>query len=210
MLDDHGFEVYEENPYPIAYLLTFRTYGTWLHGDPRGSYGRNRNNRQGTKRLDPNVPLNERMSDELEGAAVFLTEPQRKIVSSAITAVCEHRSYLLRAMNIRSNHVHVVVSKSVKPEKIVNDFKAYSTRALRREWEFSSDRKVWARGASTRYLWKPKHMLGVSIMYYILRVTRLLRLLAKSKLECIALAHARACAFGTPLTSCGTCAARSS
>jgi hypothetical protein len=25
---------------PIAFLLTFRTYGTWLHGDPRGSFQR--------------------------------------------------------------------------------------------------------------------------------------------------------------------------
>jgi hypothetical protein len=33
MLDDYGFEIYEENEFPIAYLLTFRTFGTWLHGD---------------------------------------------------------------------------------------------------------------------------------------------------------------------------------
>lgn len=32
MLDEYGFEIYEENEFPIAYLLTFRTFGTWLHG----------------------------------------------------------------------------------------------------------------------------------------------------------------------------------
>ncbi len=31
--DDYGFEKYEENKLPLAYLLTFSTYGTWLHGD---------------------------------------------------------------------------------------------------------------------------------------------------------------------------------
>jgi hypothetical protein len=48
----------------------------------------------------------------------------------------------------------------VKPERIVNDFKAYSTRKLRDESAVQSDRKVWARGSSTRYLWKPKHVLA--------------------------------------------------
>ena len=32
MLDDHGFEIYENNAFPQAYLLTIRTFGTWLHG----------------------------------------------------------------------------------------------------------------------------------------------------------------------------------
>jgi hypothetical protein len=26
-----------EFPLPLAYLITFRCYGTWLHGDARGS-----------------------------------------------------------------------------------------------------------------------------------------------------------------------------
>ena len=44
MLDDHGFEIYEENDFPLAYLLTLRTYATWLHGDDRQSVDRNGNN----------------------------------------------------------------------------------------------------------------------------------------------------------------------
>jgi REP element-mobilizing transposase RayT len=158
MLDDHGFELHEENQFPIAYLLTFRTYGTWLPGDSRGSYDREKNI-HGSKRIEPNVPLRERMSDLTE-APVLLSESQRTIVYAAITEVCEHRLYGLRAVNVRSNHSHAVVSAQFPPEKIVNDFKAYATRALRREWQFKSDEKIWARGASTRYLWRPKHVIA--------------------------------------------------
>jgi hypothetical protein len=43
MLDDYGFEIYEENTFPLAYLITLRTFGTWLHGDERGSVSRKRN-----------------------------------------------------------------------------------------------------------------------------------------------------------------------
>jgi len=65
---------------------------------------------------------------------------------------------LVQALNVRTNHVHSVISAAIKPEKIVNDLKAYSTRRLRREWLIGRDEKVWSRGASTRYLWKPRHV----------------------------------------------------
>lgn len=39
VFDDHGFEIYENNDFPRAYLITIRTYGTWLHGDRRYSVG---------------------------------------------------------------------------------------------------------------------------------------------------------------------------
>jgi hypothetical protein len=38
---------------PLAFLITWRTYGTWLHGDSRGSVDR-AHNRYGTPRLPPN------------------------------------------------------------------------------------------------------------------------------------------------------------
>jgi hypothetical protein len=40
---------------PIAYLITFRSYGTWLHGDRRGSVDRFHNT-YGTPRLPRNLP----------------------------------------------------------------------------------------------------------------------------------------------------------
>jgi hypothetical protein len=132
MLDDHGFELYEKNQFPIAYLLTFRTYATWLPGDPRSSYKRD-GGRFGIKRLDPERPF-ARTDDRNQSCS--LRSGERSLRP-------------LRALNIRSNHGFAVVSKPVKPEKIVNDFKIYATRALRTAWYFSSNEKVWARGAST-------------------------------------------------------------
>jgi len=41
-----------EKSIPLAYLITFTTYGTWLHGDPRGSVDRE-HNVWGTPFLDP-------------------------------------------------------------------------------------------------------------------------------------------------------------
>ncbi len=156
MLDDYGFDIYEENVFPIAYLITFRTFGTWLHGDARGSYSRPQPHR--TTYMSPNVPLNEKMQNEMKQQAVVLNRHERSIVHEAIVEVCQFREYDLKALNVRSNHSHSVVSKAIKPEKIVNDFKVYATRRLRSEGLFLANLKVWARGASTRYLWKPRQV----------------------------------------------------
>ena len=158
MLDDYGFEIYEENTFPLAYLITFRTYGTWLHGNQRSSVQRSRDKRFKSIRIDPNVPLEEKMLEEMKQPAFILTESQRDHVRIAIEKVCAYRRYSLHALNVRTNHGHTVVSKAVKPEKIVNDFKVYATRRLREHNEVSSTAKVWSRGASTRYLWKPRHV----------------------------------------------------
>lgn len=156
--DEYGFERYEENVFPIAYLLTFRTYGTWLHGDERGSHQRSRDKRVGTVKIDPNVPLNERMREMSKQPPTLLDVSHRDIVTKTIEEVSEHRSYSLRAVNVRFNHVHVVISHAMPPEKIVNDLKAYSTRRLREAGLAADKQKIWARGASTRYLWKPRHV----------------------------------------------------
>jgi REP element-mobilizing transposase RayT len=158
MLDDYGFEIYEENEFPIAYLLTFRTFGTWLHGDKRLSVGRNGWNIFGSPRIQSNVPFHEAMEETRKQKPVIFGPKERKLVTEAIHEVCAYRGYILRALNVRTNHAHSVVTMAITPEKIVNDFKAYSTRKLRKEWIVGRAEKVWSRGASTRYLWKPRHV----------------------------------------------------
>lgn len=158
MLDDYGFEIYEENAFPIAYLLTFRTYGTWLHGDERGSIRRNGNNRYQGPKVTTSVPLMDAMAEMQKGPTFVLNTEQRECVEAAIKEVCEFRNYLLRAANVRTNHAHAVVSATMKPEKIVNDFKVYATRRLRAEGLCFPTQNIWSRGASTRYLWKPRHV----------------------------------------------------
>ncbi|MGD9588608.1 MAG: transposase [Pyrinomonadaceae bacterium] len=160
MLDDHGFEIYENNIFPIAYLITLRTYGTWHHGDKRFSVGRDETNIFGSPMIQPNVPLEEVMRARQSQPPFIFDQNHRRLVCEVLTEVSNYRNYDLRAANVRSNHAHVVVSGAVKPEKIVNDFKVYATRRLRDKGVVSLNRKIWSRGASTRYLWKPNHVMA--------------------------------------------------
>ena len=125
MPNNYGFDIYEGDTFPLAYLLTLRTYGTWLHGDERHSVRRNGNNRFRGPRVVPSAPLKDAMKDAQRYPSFLLDAEQRISVEGAIREVC--------------------------------DLKAYGTRKLRREWEIAAEEKVWARGGSTRYLWKPRH-----------------------------------------------------
>ena len=144
---------FQERNQPLAYLITFRCFGTWLHGDPRGSIDRRKYNRYGT----PDMPANQKIladeEAELKTPPVFLSGSQRKVVDSAIREVCKHRGYALHAVNVRTNHVHSVVSAGCKPEQVMNSFKAYATRKLRETNLLSRNIKPWARHGSTPYLW---------------------------------------------------------
>ena len=138
---------------PIAYLITMRTYGTWLHGEDRGSVDRRNYNRYGTPGLPPNKRI---LADErtaLRHEPVVLNKHQREIVELAIREVCSARKYALHAVNARSNHFHSVVTSLRKPEHVMNGFKSYATRKLREAGLIGEDIKPWARQGSTPYLW---------------------------------------------------------
>ena len=165
MIDDNGFEIYENNRFPLAYLLTFRTYGTWLHGDERHSVDR-RNNVYGTPDIAPQRKLNEKMNSELKQPVIILDDLQRIAVESAIKELCGQRKYHLQAINVRSNHVHAVVSVAAKPERIADAFKAFATKKLREENLIEKELQIWSRGRSNRYLWKPHHV--TSAIDYVL------------------------------------------
>jgi REP element-mobilizing transposase RayT len=89
---------------------------------------------------------------------MILNTEQRATVEKAVREVCHYRKYTLMALNARTNHVHVVVSVGCKPEPILDAFKAYATRKLRRMELISTSTKPWVRHGSTRYLWKERHV----------------------------------------------------
>jgi REP element-mobilizing transposase RayT len=148
---------FNESHIPLAYLITFRCYGTWLHGDERGAVD-NLYNTYGT----PFYPRDEQREKEerlrLKQSPVALDEARRIAVDHAVHEVCKHRNWRLRAINVRTNHVHTVVSAPCKPEKVLNDFKAYATRGMRKAGVWKSELTPWAEKGSRRYLWTSKQV----------------------------------------------------
>ena len=140
---------------PLAYLISFRTYGTWLHGDSRGSIDRF-NNVYGTPYILPNVRWLKYNEQQLKAPPLVLGARQRKIIEAAISETCNYRSWALLAFNIRTNHVHSVVAAPCKSEVVLNALKANATRMLRTDGFWEHDFSPWARKGSRRKLWNEK------------------------------------------------------
>jgi hypothetical protein len=77
---------------PLAYLLTFSTYGSHHHGDDRGSY------RLRTHALEePNAPLRLNSIARMQEPPFVLHEGARDVVLQAIIEHARHSEWELRA-----------------------------------------------------------------------------------------------------------------
>ena len=149
---------WDDNDYPLAYFITFRTHGTWLHGDQRKSVDRHGKNIFGSPKIALDPRFSALMDRNMTTAPVILGGRERDVVERAIRAVCRHRSWVLRAINVRTNHAHAVASGRCSPKAMMSAFKANATRELRDAGLVLADARVWSRGGSTRYLWKPRNV----------------------------------------------------
>ena len=83
----------------------------------------------------------------------ILEREARQIALEAIRSVCRHRQWIAHAIHIRATHVHAVITGEAAPERMLSDFKAYATRALRLAFPDVQRQRYWANHGSTRYLW---------------------------------------------------------
>lgn len=158
--------VWNDTDIPLAYLVTFRCYGTWLHGDIRGSIDRF-HNRYKSPYIEPNHRWHRHNAQVLESHGLILDARQRKSVERAIRETYEVRRWNLHTLNVRTNHVHVVVSiGSVRPERALTAFKANATRQLREDGYWRKDTTPWAEKGSKRCLWNERSV--VQAIEYVL------------------------------------------
>jgi hypothetical protein len=136
---------------PLAYFLTWATYGTWLPGDQRGWV----DYRRGWQLPDPVKQLE--AAARMTANACILNEVQRYAVHEQVAETCNHKGWLSHAVNCRTNHLHIVVTAPVSPKIARAQLKAWCTRklkslqrsagagvCLRDEW--------WAERGSQRYV----------------------------------------------------------
>ena len=154
-------------PDPLGFFLTWATYGTWLPGDERGWVWHGK----GLQLPDPIRQL-EAEAHMAEDACVLDPE-QRSVVERTIANHCDIRGWQVHAVNCRTNHLHVVVSAPLHPDKIRNQLKAWCTRHLK---ELDRSRlgaagilhpvrdNWWAERGSRRYL-GDEESLEAAILY---------------------------------------------
>jgi REP element-mobilizing transposase RayT len=150
--------MWNDTDIPLALLITFRAYGTWLHGDPRGSVDRH-NNTHGSPRIPPTEHLEKISRARLKHLPVKLGASQRNSIETAIRETCSKRDWHLAAFNIRTNHVHIVAAVGDKdPDLVLTAFKANSTRHMREDGFWPYAHSPWAEKGSKRRLWNERQV----------------------------------------------------
>ena len=91
-------------------------------------------------------------------APYYLDNVRQTAVLNALRQHCQFRGWNLLAAHVRTNHAHVVVEADVPPEKVLNEFKSYASRALNQLGLDPPDRKRWARHGSTRWLFNGENV----------------------------------------------------
>jgi len=127
---------------PIAYMLTWTTYGSWLQGDKRG-YVKDGVIHNGNKMLTlSNKSL-------MRHAEVSLTPAQRRTVEDALLKEAEVLGQKIYAMTIHKNHVHLVVGPNAMEAGVaVSHYKNAARLAIQKKGFCG---KLWTRGFSKRY-----------------------------------------------------------
>lgn len=145
---------------PLAFFLTWTTYGTWLPGDARGW------NRKGEAQIRPaNSVFTEIARSEMKELEFRLTADHRQIVEATIREHCHLRHWHLHAANARSNHIHVVVTAAgYKPEIVRDQFKAWCTRRLKEAG--AARTRFWTEGGSRRWI-NQEDDLEAAILYVL-------------------------------------------
>jgi REP element-mobilizing transposase RayT len=138
--------------HPLAYFITIRTYGTWLSGDPRGSVD-DEHSAYGEPFARRDDFRHNYQARRLRAQPLTLGERERRTVEAVVEELCQFRSWTLLAVNVRTNHVHLVITSPDTAERVLGDTKAYATRGLRRNGLVGPEQRVWARHGSTVYLW---------------------------------------------------------
>jgi REP element-mobilizing transposase RayT len=144
---------------PLAYLLTWHAFGTWLPGEQHGSVD-DKHDVFGTPFVPADPDRVARAREEMAHPSVTLDGPKRLAVHEAVVEVCSYRKWALLALHVRTTHAHAVVTAPVPPEKVMSDFKAYATRRLRRDGLVAATARVWSSHGSTRYLWTGERVLA--------------------------------------------------
>ena len=148
---------------PLRYwLLTWTCYGQWLPGERRGFVGnvRDRDARQVIHNI-PGTPYDEDMPalkawvlQQMKGDPVILAKREADAMILQYQETARIRKWSLEAASVMFNHTHLVVGVpgNPDPERILETFKSWATRAVTKIRPLPPNGALWTVKGSKRKL----------------------------------------------------------
>ena len=131
------------------------TFGTWLHGDPRGSW------RNG-QLIGPDPFLEESIYQRLTADAVVLSDVEMILVAATFGECVAQNSWTVLAATVQPTHVHLVFASLNEPiQRVIAMLKSRSARrvlALRRQMRRPVGRSLWTEGQFAVFIFNDRHL----------------------------------------------------
>lgn len=139
----------------LAIHWTATTYGTWLHGDPRGSW------RNG-KLIGPDPFLESECRGRMTAEAVILDAEEQVIVAGEFGGVVREQGHAVLAATIQASHVHLVFAPLRESlDNVVARLKRRAAMAMfaqRRAAHVPVPRSLWTAGKYLVYIFDQQHV----------------------------------------------------
>ncbi|HSV15731.1 MAG TPA: transposase [Tepidisphaeraceae bacterium] len=144
--------------YPQAYHITFSVYLARPPGSPKPHVDRDHNDYG-----KPLAPTNEGREqwprENASESPIELTIEQRRLVEEAIRDLAARYRWLIHAIAVMRDHVHVVISAARDGEQLRDAIKAVASKWLNKQ---SGKRTWWAEGGSAKYLWERPYFVNAT------------------------------------------------
>jgi len=141
---------------PLAYHITFGTYGARLHGDEKGTVDR-RTNVPGTPVVGEIDARRRIEMDRMRFPPVFLTAEQRRHAEAVIPEICTRGGWTHHVSAAGPDHVHVVLTTDRDGQKVRHWLKRWLGESLSARWRLIVGQSWWAEGGSVKRIWENRY-----------------------------------------------------
>jgi len=138
--------------FPLAYHITFGTYGTRLHGSDRPTVDRSQN-KFGEPIIGKDTEWETMERSLLKFPPRILTNEQRIFVESTIPSICIRGGWEHVTTAAAKDHVHNIIRASVEGQDVRKWLKRWISQAMSQQWPLLPDQVWWAECGSVKWIW---------------------------------------------------------
>ena len=144
---------------PLGYHITWGTYGTRLHGDPRATVDRAQKS-YGAPVLSLDTIRWEKEKARLRFSPIYLTLEQRQFIEAKTPGICARGHWTFHAIAGASDHVHLIVASETDPQTIRQMFKRWLGQEMGGRWPLPDGATWWAESGSVRWLMEQPYFMA--------------------------------------------------
>jgi REP element-mobilizing transposase RayT len=157
--------------FPLAFHITFGTYGTRLHGDDRGTVDR-RFNQPGDPIIGSEPDWEFMELNKLRFPPRIFDLRQRQLVEQLIPDICVRGGWNLQARAAGKDHVHALLTAEADGDVIRKLLKRWLGQSLAVSLPLKPEQTFWAECGSVKWVWTPDYFERVKNYVLDQRATR--------------------------------------